>query len=157
MLFLFCYVGSIRQMAPYRSRYGAARCSKAAYRISVRHLGIIEHRGHWVRVSGFPPATVAAARRRAIEGAGFRPDFRKEWTGEQFEAVASHPDCKVRELLGQAVHVRPEQRARLVEDPESAMHRVLADAATLADEVVEGKPAGYLGRWSPDQLPAEED
>ncbi len=41
--------------------------------------------------------------------------------------------------------------------PVSVMHRVLADAATLADEVVEGKPAVYLGQWSPDQLPAEED
>jgi hypothetical protein len=37
--------------------------------------------------------------------------------------------------------------------PVPVMHRVLADGAALADEVVDGKPAAYLGRWSPDQLP----
>jgi hypothetical protein len=53
--------------------------------------------------------------------------FRKEWTDEQFEAVATHPDREVREFLAQAVHVQPDQRARLVEDPEPGVLRALAE------------------------------
>lgn len=57
----------------------------------------------------------------------FALTFRKEWTDEQFEAVATHPDHRVRELLAQAVHVTPDQRARLVEDPEPGVLRALAE------------------------------
>ncbi len=53
--------------------------------------------------------------------------YRKEWTGAQFEAVVGHPDGKVRELLAQAAYVRPEQRARLVEDPAPRVLRALAE------------------------------
>ncbi|WP_200216813.1 hypothetical protein [Micromonospora coerulea] len=64
---------------------------------------------------------------KQLREAGFALTFRKEWTDEQFEALADHPDRKVRELLAQAVHVTPEQRARLVEDPEPGVLRALAE------------------------------
>ena len=35
--------------------------------------------------------------------------------------------------------------------PVPIMERVLADAATLADEQTEGRPAVYLGNWKPDE------
>jgi hypothetical protein len=41
--------------------------------------------------------------------------------------------------------------------PVPVMQHVLADAATLTNEVVKGKPTVYLGRWSPDQLPPDDD
>jgi hypothetical protein len=40
--------------------------------------------------------------------------------------------------------------------PVPVMRRILAEAGTLADEVIEGKPTVYLGRWSPDDLPPDE-
>lgn len=51
---------------------------------------------------------------------------RRRWTEEQFGALAGHPDREVRMLLAQAMHVTPEQRARLVEDPEGAVLHALA-------------------------------
>ncbi|MFG3577759.1 hypothetical protein [Micromonospora chersina] len=62
-----------------------------------------------------------------LKEAGYALTFRKEWTDAQFEALATHPDGKVREMLAQAVHVTPEQRARLVEDPEPGVLRALAE------------------------------
>ncbi|MEU5529253.1 hypothetical protein ABZ744_20165 [Micromonospora chersina] len=64
---------------------------------------------------------------KQLKEAGFALTFRKEWTDAQFEALATHPDGKVREMLAQAVHVTPEQRARLVEDPEPGVLRALAE------------------------------
>ncbi len=52
---------------------------------------------------------------------------RREWTDEQFAALADHPDRRVRALLAKAPFVTPEQRARLVEDPESLVLFALAD------------------------------
>lgn len=56
--------------------------------------------------------------------------LRLEWSDEQFEALVNHPDHKVRRLLAQAVHVTPEQRARLVEDPERSVLWALAEGPT---------------------------
>ena len=53
--------------------------------------------------------------------------FRLEWTDEQFEALVDHPDHRVRKILAQAVHVIPEQRATLVEDPERSVLWALAE------------------------------
>ncbi|MFC7549704.1 hypothetical protein [Plantactinospora sp. GCM10030261] len=53
--------------------------------------------------------------------------FRTRWSDEQFDTLAGHPDRKVRELAAQAVHATPEQRARLVEDPEPGVLRALAE------------------------------
>lgn len=41
--------------------------------------------------------------------------------------------------------------------PVSVMERILAGAATLADERVEGTPTVYLGHWAPGQLPPDAD
>ncbi|MEV7231340.1 hypothetical protein AB0M79_30640 [Polymorphospora sp. NPDC051019] len=41
--------------------------------------------------------------------------------------------------------------------PVPVMHRILDDAVLLADAATEGKPAVYLGRWSPDQTSPEEE
>ncbi|WP_067502654.1 hypothetical protein [Actinoplanes sp. TFC3] len=41
--------------------------------------------------------------------------------------------------------------------PVDMMELILADAVALAGEVVEGKPAVYLGRWNPDTLPDDDE
>ncbi|MFB6393573.1 hypothetical protein AAFH96_10700 [Polymorphospora sp. 2-325] len=77
------------------------------------------------------PAIPAGLLRRLVDEQlreiGSTLTFHKKWTDEQFEAVASSPDRKVREMLAQAVHVMPEQRARLVEDPEPGVLRALVE------------------------------
>ena len=52
---------------------------------------------------------------------------RTEWSDEQFEILATHPDREVRVLLAQTRHVTPEQRARLVEDPDPRILDALAE------------------------------
>ncbi|MFC6568000.1 hypothetical protein [Actinoplanes utahensis] len=64
---------------------------------------------------------------------------RTVWTGDQFHALATHPDPEVRMTLAEAVHISADQRATLVEDPE---FRVLA---TLA----EGPDAFVAFTWEP--------
>ncbi|GLK99360.1 hypothetical protein [Dactylosporangium matsuzakiense] len=41
--------------------------------------------------------------------------------------------------------------------PVPLMHRILDDAAALTHEVIKGKLAVYLGHWSPEDLPPDED
>ncbi|MEU4620959.1 hypothetical protein AB0G04_13400 [Actinoplanes sp. NPDC023801] len=53
--------------------------------------------------------------------------YRKEWTGEQFAALAGHPLSKVRAALAEALYITAEQRAVLVEDPDLTVLRVLAE------------------------------
>ena len=86
------------------------------------------------------------------------------------EQLSNDPDPMVRASTAGDRRLSPGRVLELFDDPPTAgaaaanphlpvpvMHRVLADAAELAHEVVEGKPAVYLGRWSPDQLPHTED
>ncbi len=75
------------------------------------------------------------------------------WTGGQFDALADHPDQRVREWLAEALHVTPEQRARLVEDPAIQVLRILAlgqDRFVLAVDTWEPPPA--LPAWAYDRL-----
>jgi hypothetical protein len=53
--------------------------------------------------------------------------YRKDWTDEQFTALAGHPVSDVRVALAEALYITAEQRAVLVEDPDLAVLRVLAD------------------------------
>ena len=62
---------------------------------------------------------------------------------------------RVLELFEEAASTEP--AAANPKLPVPLMHQILADAGSLADEVVEGKPAIYLGRWDPDNLPTEAD
>ena len=43
--------------------------------------------------------------------------WRPEWTPEQFEELATHPDPEVRAQVARAQHITSQQRARFVEDP----------------------------------------
>jgi hypothetical protein len=92
-----------------------------------------------------------------------------EATPKLIERLSNDPHPMVRESTAGDPRLSPSRVLELFDDPSTAgaaaanphlpvpvMHGVLTDAATLADEVVEGKPAVYLGRWSPDQLPDED-
>src|SRR5262245_19425784 len=59
--------------------------------------------------------------------------FRPKWSDEQFEALVDHPDPSVRMELAEAIHVTPEQRARLVEDPEFRVLWALAEGPMAFD------------------------
>jgi hypothetical protein len=58
---------------------------------------------------------------------------RPEWSDEQFDALVDHPDPRVRMELAEATHVTPEQRVRLVEDPEFKVLYVLAKGPMTFD------------------------
>jgi hypothetical protein len=53
-------------------------------------------------------------------------DGRRYWSDEQFDALVSHPDPDVRIHLAEALHAKPEQLARLVEDPSFKVLKALA-------------------------------
>jgi hypothetical protein len=89
---------------------------------------------------------------------------------ELIERLSHDPDPMVRVRTANDPRLSPSRVLELFDDPSTTgaaaanphlpvpvIHRVLTDAATLADEVVEGEPAVYLGRWSPDQLPTNDD
>lgn len=57
--------------------------------------------------------------------------MRASWSDEQFEALAGHPDPGVRTLLAEARYVTPEQRVRLVEDPDRGVLRALAEGPDM--------------------------
>jgi hypothetical protein len=77
--------------------------------------------------------------------------FRKEWTDEQFEAVATHPYRKVRALAAQAGHATPDQRARLVEDPDPGVLRALAEGPDWAHTWT-WTPQPALPTWAYERL-----
>jgi hypothetical protein len=63
----------------------------------------------------------------------FYLSLRGEWSDEQFEALADHPDPNVRTELAEAIHVTPEQRLRMVEDPEFTVLCALVEGPTTFD------------------------
>jgi hypothetical protein len=86
------------------------------------------------------------------------------------ERLSHDPHPAVRESTARDRRLSPGRVLELFDDPlttEGAaanphlpvpvMERILADAATLADEKIEGKPAVYLGNWKPEDLPPDED
>ncbi|MEV0570019.1 hypothetical protein [Dactylosporangium sp. NPDC050588] len=58
---------------------------------------------------------------------GFDLEARSVWTDEQVDVMVTHPQAQVRRVLAQAHHVRPEQRDRLVDDPDDFVRRLLAE------------------------------
>jgi hypothetical protein len=77
--------------------------------------------------------------------------FRETWTAEQLEALVAHPDGQVRELVARALHITPEQRARLVEDPAPAVLAALAEGPiSLLASTWQPRPA--LPAWAYERL-----
>lgn len=83
------------------------------------------------------PAISGALLRRLVDEhlkeVRFYLDGRREWSDEQFDALADHPDPGVRVHLAEALHVQPEQRARLVGDPSFKVLLALASGPTPFD------------------------
>jgi hypothetical protein len=75
--------------------------------------------------------------------------------GRRWRATAELSPTRVLELF----HEQPttEKAAANPHLPVPIMQGILTDAGALADEVIEGKPAVYLGRWPRDQLPPDDD
>jgi hypothetical protein len=76
---------------------------------------------------------------------------RSEWSDEQFDVLAAHPDLEVREQLAGALNVTPEQRARLVEDPSAKVLYELANGPSLFVLRVTPRPP-LLPAWAYDRL-----
>lgn len=85
------------------------------------------------------------------------------------ERLSHDPRPEVRNSTAGDPRLSPSRVLDLFDDPETAgaaaanphlpvpvMHRVLVDAATLADGGVDGRPAVLLGRWSPEQQSDED-
>ena len=101
------------------------------------------------------PAVSGALLRRLVDEyfqeVGFYLDGRRYWSDEQFDALADHPDPDVRIRLAEALHVRPEQRARLVEDSSFKVLKALAAGPTPFDlPIAVREPT--LPLWAYDRL-----
>ena len=112
--------------------------------------------------------------RSGLAGLADSPDHRArclavldpEAPPELIERLSHDPHPHVRASTAADRRLSPSRVLDLFDDPRTTeeatanphlpvpiMERVLADAATLADERVEGTPAVYLGNWKPDQPP----
>jgi hypothetical protein len=76
---------------------------------------------------------------------------RREWSDEQFDALADHPDPDVRVQLAEALHVQPEQRASLVGDPSFKVLLALASGPTPFDLPITTREP-MLPLWAYDRL-----
>jgi hypothetical protein len=75
----------------------------------------------------------------------------REWSDEQFDALADHPDPAIRELVATAGNLAPERRARFVEDPEFRVLEALAEGPdTFALPITRREP--YLPTWAYERL-----
>jgi hypothetical protein len=83
------------------------------------------------------PAICGALLRRLVDEyfqeIGFDLEYRRHWSDEQFDALMGHPDPEVRIRLAKALHVTPEQVARLVEDSSLKVLKTLASGPTPFD------------------------
>ncbi|MFG1951387.1 hypothetical protein [Micromonospora sp. NPDC048830] len=86
---------------------------------------------------------------------GVRPDVtrRPAWSDEAVDAVAAHPRPAVRAVLAEAVGASPEQRARLVDDPDRRVRWRLAEGPDRSRWAV----AAPLPRWAYERLAGEGD
>jgi cytochrome c5 len=57
--------------------------------------------------------------------------YRGEWSDEAFDALAGHPDPKVRMVAAKAPFATPEKRARLIDDPVRGVRASLAAGAGM--------------------------
>jgi hypothetical protein len=76
---------------------------------------------------------------------------RRDWSDEQFDSLADHPNPDVRVQLAEALHAKPEQRARLVEDPAFKVLQALAGGPTPFDLPI-AKREPLLPKWAYDRL-----
>jgi hypothetical protein len=150
---------------PIRPRAGTLRRRCAVHRCPEAHLYVNDaflahhNKPARARLRGLVvnPAIPADLLRRLLSEWSSEVRYhlmaRREWSDEQFEALAHHPDTEVRVRLAAAPHVTPEQRARLVEDPSLLVLGALADGPDLfALPVTPREPA--LPLWAYERLVA---
>jgi hypothetical protein len=77
---------------------------------------------------------------------------RREWSDEQFDALADHPDPDVRVQLAEALYAQPEQRARLVGDASFKVLLALASGPNLPPDLPITTREPILPLWAYDRL-----